>query len=319
MTTFSQYSIQVYCSSVACLLSLIIAICPPQIMLKKWQKILFMLLPLFVNVITEIIIVIDVFFLNGWDKKEISRFITETDLGHFTYTLLIVSVVACAVMAVLIFVFKEKTYNDKQLMRYYVKLTAKQNESGHIIIIGGSMDFLGNRPCRSVDTLECCCSEKNKECKKKLLRMNSNKKCKSCCLNNEQWIQLANLIQKGCRIQIVCTHPKNTVPERQTKELLGYILYKWRRENCTVRFFSPDKDPHIRGRVIEDFSSIKHVCWNFKTTNEKKNSYEAPHTFSQDERMGKFIIDAFYEISKKAHSISRNEENELIDAYKNRL
>lgn len=320
MEMFSQYNIQIYCSTLACLLAIIIAIFPTQIILEKKIKIIFSFSPLIINFITGVIIITDVYISKGWAKKGVSQFWQLTDVKEFCINLLITSMISSVIMFLIITFMKKSSYNDKQLMRYYIKLTDKQNDSGHIIIIGGSMDFLGIRPCKEMveDTCECGHSYEHTYGGFKLLRNLVNpRKCKKCCLNNEQWRQLSQLINKGCRLQIVCTHPDNTGSVVHTKELLGFILKIWKRgnRNIEIKFFSADSDPHIRGRIIEDFSKIRHVCWNFKTKNGKQNSYEAPYTYSENERMGAFIIDAFENIQASGRIMTVEEEQEYIKAF----
>lgn len=321
MEVFSQYNIQIYCSTIACLLSIITAIFPSQIVLTRKIKIFFSLTPFIINFITGAIIIVDVYLSAGWSEKGINQFIEYTDIKSFCNHLFLASVISTIIMFLIMTFLKKTTYNDKRLMKYYLKLTKNQNESGHIIIIGGSMDFLGIRPCREVtaSTFEC---SKSYHCAYKIPKMFerwlSEKKCKKCCLNNEQWRQLSILISKGCRLQIVCTHPENTGAETYTKELLGFILRAWKRSNIEIKFFTADNDPHIRGRIIEDFSKIKHVCWNFKTSNGKQNSYEAPYTYSENERMGAFIINAFKDIRDLAIDISEEEVRAYIKAFNDR-
>ena len=321
MEVFSEYNIQIYCSTLSCLLAIIIAIFPSQIKLSRKVKVVFVFLPLIINFVTAAMIVVDIYFSKDWNKKGINEFIKGTDIKSFRNSLLIISVISCFIMVIIIKCMKKSSYNDKQLMKYYLKLTDKQNESGHIIIIGGSMDFLGIRPCGEIDlkSFKCAktyqCTHKTLEILKKLL---SGKKCKKCCLNNEQWKQLSMLINRGCRIQIVCTHPDNTESENYTKALLGFILQTWKRSNIEIKFFTADNDPHIRGRIIEDFSNTRQVCWNFKTNSGKQNSYEAPYTYSQNDRMGAFIIDAFEDIQKKARTMTKDEEKEYIEAFEKR-
>lgn len=320
MEVFSQYNIQIYCSTIACLLSIIIAIFPSQIVLTRKIKVFFSFSPLIINFITGGIIVSDIYLSVGWYEKGINQFINETDVRSFCNHLLVTSMVATIIMFFIIMFLKKTSYNDKQLMRYYLKLTDRQNDSGHIIIIGGSMDFLGVRPCKEVSTdpLEC---NKIYHCNHKIPRvferLFSKKKCKKCCLNNEQWRQLSRLISKGCRLQIVCTHPDNTA-ETYVKELLGFVLKSWKRNNIEIKFFTADDDPHIRGRIIEDFSRIRHICWNFKTNSGKQNSYEAPNEYSENERMGAFIIDAFNGIRDSATDMSEEEEQAYIKAFDDR-
>lgn len=321
MEVFSQYNIQIYCSTIACLLSIIIAIFPSQIVLTRKIKIFFSLTPFIINFITGTIIIVDVYLSAGWSKKGINQFIEYTDIKSFCNHLFVASVISTILMFLIMTFMKKTTYNDKRLMKYYLKLTNNQNESGHIIIIGGSMDFLGSRPCKKVSTSSFKCS-KMYHCKYKIPKMCerclSDKKCKKCCLNNEQWRQLSILISKGCRLQIICTHPENTGEETYTKELLGFILKSWKRRNIKIKFFTVDNDPHIRGRIIEDFSNIKHVCWNFKTSNGKQNSFEVPYIYSENDRMGAFVINAFKNIRDSATDISKEEECAYIKAFDDR-
>jgi hypothetical protein len=321
MEVFSQYNIQIYCSTIACLLSIIIAIFPSQIVLPRKIKVFFSFFPLIINFITGGIIIADIYLSEGWSEKGINQFIEGTDVKSFCSHLLVSSVIATIVMFFLIIFLKRTSYNDKQLMRYYLKLTDKQNDSGHIIIIGGSMDFLGLRPCKNVSTNPFKCNKtyrRTYKIPKVFERLLSDKQCKKCCLNNEQWRQLSKLISKGCRLQIVCTHPDNTESEASTKELLGFIIKSWKRSNIEIKFFTADNDPHIRGRIIEDFSKIRHVCWNFKTNSGKQNSYEAPYTYSENERMGAFIINAFKDISESAMDMNADEEQAYIKAFEDR-
>lgn len=321
MEVFSQYNIQIQCSTITCLLSIIIAIFPSQIVLTRKQKIFFTLTPFFINFITGAIIIGDVYSSAGWSEKGINQFIKYTDIKSFCNHLFLASVISTIIMFLIMTFLKKTTYNDKRLMKYYLKLTEKQNESGHIIIIGGSMDFLGIRPCEKASALTFKCS-KSYRCAYKIPkifeRWLSEKKCKKCCLNNEQWRQLSILISKGCRLQIICTHPKNTGAETYTKELLGFILIAWKRDNVKIKFFTADNDPHIRGRIIEDFNRIKHICWNFKTSNGKQNSYETPYTYSENDRMGALVISAFKDIQRSAIDISEEEEFAYIKAFTDR-
>lgn len=321
MEVFSQYNIQIYCSTIACLLSIIIAIFPSQIVLTRKVKIFFSFSPFIINFITGVIIIADIYFSAGWSEKGINQFIGGTDVKLFCDHLLVTSVIATIIMFFVINFLKKTSYNDKQLMRYYLKLTDSQNDSGHIIIIGGSMDFLGRRPCKKVSRNFLKCAKMYRstyKLPKAFERLLSEKQCKKCCLNNEQWRQLSKLISKGCRLQIVCTHPDNTESETYTKELLGFILKTWKMKNIKIKFFTADSDPHIRGRIIEDFSKIRHVCWNFKTNNGKHNSYEAPYTYSENERMGAFIINAFNDIRDLATDMSTEEEQAYKKAFDDR-
>ncbi len=322
MIEFSQYNVQIYCSTIACLLSIIIAIFPSQIVLTKKTKVFFAFAPFIINFITAVIIIADVYISGEWIDKGIAQFIEGTDVKSFLIRLLVISAIATVMMFLIIIFLKKTSYNDKQLMRYYIKLTDKQNTSGHIIIIGGSMDFLGVRPCTKISGESFSCGKAYKRANrvvKVLERWKSEKRCKKCCLNNEQWRQLSNLITTGCRLQIVCTHPDNTESEMYTKELIGFILKSWKRENnIDIKFFTPDNDPHIRGRIIEDFSKLKHVCWNFKTNSSKQNSYETPYTFSENERMGAFVIKAFDDIEKSGTPITPEEESAYIKAFEDR-
>lgn len=321
MIEFSQYNVQIYCSTIACLLSIIIAIFPSQIKLTRKVKAFFSLSPLIINLITSIIIIIDVYLSSGWMDKGIDQFIEGTDIVSFCSHLLSTSVVASIIMFFVIIFLKRTSYNDKQLMRYYLKLTSDQNDSGHITIIGGSMDFFGIRPCKKISSSFKCDKVYHRTYRllKAFERWFSEKQCRKCCLNNEQWKQLSSLINKGCRLQIVCTHPDNTEFEIYTKELLGFILKTWKKgNNIEIKFFTADNDPHIRGRIIEDFSNIQHVCWNFKTNNDKNNSYEEPYIFSKNERMGAFVIKAFDDIRSSAIAMSTEEEQEYIKAFEDR-
>lgn len=321
MIEFSQYNVQIYCSTITCLLSIIIAIFPSQIKLTRKVKVFFSLSPLVINLITGAIIMIDIYLSSGWIEKRIIEFIEGTDIVPFCSHLLVTSVMASIVMFFIIIFLKRTSYNDKQLMRYYLKLTNDQKDSGHITIIGGSMDFLGIRPCKKMSRSLKCDKVYFRTYRliKAFQRCFSKKQCRNCCLNNEQWRQLLSLVNKGCRIQIVCTHPNNTEFETSTKELLGFILKTWKKKNnIEIKFFTADSDPHIRGRIIEDFSNIQHVCWNFKTNNHKNNSYEEPYTFSKNERMGALVIKAFDDIRRSAIAMSTEEEQECIKAFDDR-
>lgn len=325
-SVFSPYNTQIIFATLACLVSIMTAVYPEQVRLSRKSKICLVLLPLILNAVHGLIIVIDI-YLNGinqagvqWKDQPVVQFFQNTDLLPFGRYLLIVSALAMLFMYILIAVKKRTNFNDKGLMRYYVKLTEEQREGGPIIIIGGSMDFLGKCPCSKADV------SKNKACvnffegkKGRLKRIFSEAKCKECCINNEQWNQLTWLVKRGCSIQIICAHPKNLTNETQAKELLGFLLNTWKksrkRTNVQVFFFEAEKDPNIRGRIIEDFNQIKKVCWNFKNTNRKQNSYEMPFTYSQNDRMGALIIRAFDDIQKEATKITDAEENEYIKAY----
>ena len=319
MPVFSQYNIQIYCSTLTTLISIVLALVPSSVQVTKKTKALFVVLPLFINLVQAIYIIVDV-YLTGidstsiqWVNQGLKHFIEETDIKSFTYHILIISLLAMVVMFIVISVMKRTNFNDKQLMRYYLKLTNEQRDSGHIIIIGGSMDFLGVCPCKEV-------TQKPYKCKKaynKLIdRWFSEKKCKKCCLNNEQWKQLSKLISRGCRLQIVCAHPNNTEQEIQTKALLGFILKAWK--NVKIKFFSADNDPNLRGRIIEDYNKTKRVCWNFKTSNKKKNSYEMPYTYSENDRMGALIIEAFNNIQASGQEMTPDEKKSYIQVFQNR-
>lgn len=321
MTAFSQYNVQIYCSTIACLLSIIIAIFPSQIKLTRKVKVFFSLSPLIINLITGAIIIIDIYISSEWIEKRIIDFINRTDIVSFCSHLVVTSIVASIVMFFIINFLKRTSYNDKQLMRYYLKLTNDQNDSGHITIIGGSMDFLGICPCKKMSSSLRCDKIYCRTYRliKAFQRWFSKKQCRKCCLNNEQWRQLLSLVNKGCRIKIVCTHPNNTELATYTKELLGFILKTWKKEdNIEIKFFTADGDPHVRGRIIEDYSNIQHVCWNFKTNNNEINSYEEPYTFSKNERMGALVIKAFDDICRSAIAMSTEEEQEYIKAFDDR-
>lgn len=316
MTIFFQSVVQICCSTIACVLSIIIAIFPVHIKLTRKIKILFSLLPLIINFITGAIIIVYT-YLSEWIEKGINQFIKETDVESFCILLLVISIIACIIIFFII-IFLKRIYTDKRLMRYYLKLTYKQKVSGHITIIGGSMDFLGTRPCRKMpkDSFQC---KKAYSSTHIFERYIGKKQCRTCCLNNAQWIQLSKLIKEGCRIQIVCTHPNNAEFETNTKELLGFILKTWKKENnIEIKFFTTDNDPHIRGRIIEDFNNIQHICWNFKTNNDKRNSYEEPYIFSKNDRMGAFVINAFDNIRASAIAMKTEEEQEYINAFAHR-
>ncbi len=319
MEVFSQYNIQIYCSTLACLVSIVLAIIPSQVRVTKKTKVFFVFLPLFINLLQAIYIIVDV-YLNGvdrtsekWIEQEFIHFIEETGIESFIWHILIISILSMVVMFIVISVMKKASFNDKQLMRYYLKLTNEQRDSGHIVIIGGSMDFLGVCPCKTM-------TSKSFECKNTYYKLTdrwfSEKKCKKCCLNNEQWKQLSKLICRGCRVQIVCAHPNNTEQATQTKALIGFILKSWKKDdNVKISFFSADDDPNLRGRIIEDYTKTKRVCWNFKTSNKKKNSYEMPHTYSENDRLGALIIEAFDKIQASGQKMTQNEEDSCIQAF----
>lgn len=326
MEVFSRYNIQFYCTTITYLVSTISTIAPFRIRITKRRKSLYVLLPFFSNLVQSMYIIVYVYLKgveNGTSKKWIEQgfeyFIDKTDIASFVKHMLIISIIPMIIMFIIISVMKRTNFNDRQLTRYYLKLTDKQKCSDHITIIGGSMDFLGIRPCKKISSSFKC---DKAYCHTHMLlkifeRWLGEKQCRKCCLNNEQWKQLSSLINKGCRIQIVCKHPNNTEFETHTKEFLGFILKAWKREkNIEIKFFK-DGDPYVRGRIIEDYDSVRQVCWNFKTNN-KQNSYEAPYLYRKNERMGAFVIDAFDNICELATSINTKEEQAYIKAFDDR-
>lgn len=319
MLVFSQYNIQIYCSTLTCLLSIILAIFPSQIRLTKKTKLFFIFLPLLINFIQALYIVVDVYLtgvdnnLNKWSELGLKKFIEQTDVTFFTSHMITASIISMALMFIVISILKKTSFNDKQLMHYYIKLTDEQRDSGHIIIIGGSMDFLGVCPCQNMDSESYACKNIFQNFIEKWFGEN---KCKKCCLNNEQWIQLSKLINRGCRVQIVCSHPNNTELQKETKALIGFILKTWKKaDNVKISFFNPDNDPNLRGRIIEDYNKIRRVCWNFKTSNKKTNSYEMPYIFSEKDRLGALIIDAFEKIQSSGQEITQEEQTEYIRVF----
>lgn len=321
MDIFTQESTQIYISTLATIVSILTAVIPSEGSLTKLRKAFFSIMPFLVNVITVLLIVGDKIFSYGLLDKGMKHVLHDTDIIPFIITVVIVSFVASLVTYVIISAFKKSTYNDKQLMHFYTNLTKKQNRSGHIRIIGGSLDFFGRRPCLSVadDNLSCEHAINSRYKKFAIYRFFVRGRCKNCCLNNSQWRQMNSLIDTGCRLHIVCSNPANTATQNNTREFLGYILKTWeRRDNLFIRFFTADSDPHLRGRIIEDYTNIRHVCWNFKTTNGLQNSYEPPYTFSENDRMGAFVIEAFEGIEEKGTPISKGQKSNCIDAYDHR-
>ena len=327
MEIFSRYNIQFYCTTITYLVSTISTIAPLQIRITKRRKVLYVLLPFLSNLVQAIYIIVDVYLtgvenetLKKWIEQGLKYFIDNTDIASFVNHMLIISVIPMIIMFVVISVMKRTNFNDRQLTHYYLKLTDKQKCSDHITIIGGSMDFLGVRPCKkiSMNSFEFDKAYFYKHMLLKIFeRWFGEKQCRKCCLNNEQWIQLSKLVNKGCRIQIVCKHPSNTEFETHTKEFLGFIFKAWKRgNNIEIKFFK-DGDPYVRGRIIEDYDSVRQVCWNFKTNN-RQNSYEAPYIYRKNERMGAFVIDAFDNICELATSINTKEERAYIKAFNDR-
>lgn len=325
MGVFDQYNIQIWCSAIACILSIFLAIFPSQVRITKITKVLFALIPFAINLVQAIGIIIYV-FLNGvdnnskeWKSQEFKHFWEETDILPFVKNVLFISILATVVMIIIISLMKRTNFNDRQLKRYYLKLTDKQRDSGHIIIIGGSMDFLGTCPCRNMNNISFECEDTYNNW---IGKWHSKEKCKKCCLNNEQWKQLSSLICNGCRIQIICAHPNNTEQADQTKKLIGFILKSWKKENVEnniiINFFNVDDDPNLRGRIIEDYAETKYVCWNFKTSNRKKNSYERPYVFSAKDRLGSLIVKAFDTIKNSSNEISQEEAESYIQIFENR-
>lgn len=324
MSVFSQHNVSIYCQTLASILAIIVAIFPTNVVLTRKQKGFLCSAPAISNLAAGVMIIGDALKNRRYGVSKFSELVAQTDVWSFIISLLNTSLAATIIVLLFVLIVKRGTYNDKRLMRYYLKLTNKQKESGHITIIGGSLDFFGVRPCKSKadafddNTLKC---KKTYDSKHKLTMMRKRffcqKSCRRCCLNNEQWKQITMLIKKGCKLQIICTHPDNTETELYTKELLGFLLKAWEK-GVSVRFFDNATDPHIRGRIIEDFSNVKQVCWNFKTTNGKKNSYEAPYTFSKNERMGAFVIYAFEKIGESAREMPDNEKTQYIEIFNNR-
>lgn len=327
MDVFSQYNIQFYCTTVVYLVSTISTIAPLQIRITKGRKAFYVLLPFFSNLVQVMYIIVYVYLKDKdnnaskkWIELGLKHFITETDMMPFVRHILIISIVLMIVMFVIISVMKRTNFNDKQLTSYYLKLTDKQKCSDQITIIGGSMDFLGVRPCKKISMKSIVCDRaycRTNIVLKILGRLLGEEKCKKCCLNNEQWIQLSELVNKGCKIQIVCKHSDNIESETHTKEFLGFILKVWKRKNnIEIKFFK-DGDPYVRGRIIEDYDSVKQACWNFKTNNRQR-SYETPYIYKKNERMGAFVIDAFDNIYELAIPIKADEEQEYIRSFDNR-
>ena len=306
--------------TIASVLTVIFAIYPYETTLTKRSKILFILLPFIVNIAFGTGVIWDCYFERDVTKS-ISDFIHESDAVSFILRIVTASFIAMIVLFLFICFTKRYKYNDKQLRRYYLKLTESQKPSGRITIIGGSMDFLGKCPCGELPQNTFNCNKAYRwanKLKKISERWVGEKHCRECCLNNEQWRQLSILISGGCSLQILCTYPSKTPSESNTKKLLGFIIKAWNtNNNVGIKFFI-DNDPHIRGRIIEDFSDVRHVCWNFKNTNGRQNSYEAPRTFTQDKRMGAFIINAFDHIHESGRDMTAEEKADYVDSFETR-
>lgn len=321
MIVFSQYNIQIYCSTLSCLISIFLAIISSPVTINTKRKILLTFLPLVINFIQYAYIIIDIYF-NGldnklvkWSKQGLESYVEETDIISFTNHIFLISVCAMVVTFIFVYTVKKSSFNDKQLTNYYLKLTDSQRESGHMMIIGGSMDFLGKPPCNKM-LQDTTCPNTYKHSLERYTSKQRSKECDNCCLNNKQWKQLHKLVNMGCRINIVCTHPSNTENEVYSKAMIGFIIKSWdTNKNISISFFNVNNNPNIKGRVIEDYNKTKHVCWNFKTTNNEKNTYEMPNIYSENSRLGAFIIEAFDNIQSSGKKISQDERIEFISQF----
>lgn len=302
----SQLLSDLVASTFSTILAILLAVAPSNVVIRKKTKIILTLTPGITNLIVFIVATCFSYYDGGWDAKSFLQFATANNLTLVIKQLLGISGGACLVLGLIIGKVKSNTFNDKRLMQHYVKMTDMQKSGCEIIIIGGSMDFLGRRPCKDViDEMQNKCPHKVRY-KTKFGRFfalkHGQEKCKYCCVNNPQWVQLVGLIDKECPINIICTNPtRNNETDKFTKELLGLLLKLSKRanDNVNIFFFERKDDPNVRGRIVEDRNNIKHICLNFKRENDQ-HSYERPIKCEDTSSLGKFYIEAFENIKSKA-------------------